>query len=151
LKRLADILSDELLDKGNNSLYWQWYSVALDSIDGHLFKNIPTKSKKEPPKDICKINFDNKAIEMINMSAIFRNPLATVAKSFETPTVVFDLQSPIPSKIFNFDKFVSYLDVKKFLLMIMKSYRVTVSIQSLKINTTVTSSPAIYILLTTSN
>jgi len=57
---------------------------------------------------------------MINMLAIFRNPLAkdaipSVARSFETPTVVFDLQSPIASKIFNFNKFVSSLDVKKFL------------------------------------
>jgi len=92
---------------------------------------------------------------MINMSAIFRNPLAkdaipSVAKSFETPTVVFDLQSPIASKIFNFNKSVSSLDVKKFL----DDHEIlpcNCGIQSLKINTTLTSSPAIYILLTTSN
>ena len=38
-----------------------------------------------------------------------------MAKSFTPPTVVYSLNSPISSKIFNFNKFVSSLDVERFL------------------------------------
>ena len=54
------------------------------------------------------------------MSRILRNPniveaIPSIAKSFETPTVVYNLNQAIGSKIFNFNRFTKSLDVKTFL------------------------------------
>ena len=66
------------------------------------------------------IVFDNKAIEMINLPRIFKSQsvveaIPSVAKTFETPTIVYKLKDPVGSRIFNFNKFSSSLDVKSFL------------------------------------
>ena len=55
--------------------------------------------RKTPPKNICKISFDNKTIEKVNVSDIFQDPLAKTALPktsihFNTPTMVYTLMNP---------------------------------------------------------
>ena len=45
--------------------------VALDIMDYKLIKCTPEKSKKPKPELICKVFFDNKTIEMINLPRTF--------------------------------------------------------------------------------
>ena len=57
---------------------------------------------------------------MINLSRILNLPsvvdsIPSIAKHFETPTVLFSLNDPISSKIFNFNKFVSSLNLSEFI------------------------------------
>ena len=57
---------------------------------------------------------------MVNLSSILHstevnNTIPSVAKTFTPPTIVYSLDSPIASKIFNFNKFVTSLDVNSFL------------------------------------
>ena len=121
LKKLGEIISDKLNNVDNDFQFSQWYSMALDIIDSKLFKEKPVNSKsKAPPKNICKIRFENKGVEMINVGRILNSKIVTEAipsakNNFESPTVVYDLLPPISSKIFNFNKFVCELKVQEFL------------------------------------
>ena len=106
-------------EKGYSYPYRQWITLAQDMIDCRLLKPKPPKPKKVPPSNICPIYFDNKAIEMINIPKIFRNPLlkeclSSAAENFEVPTIVYTLDKSIGSKIFNFNSFTTSLDVQAF-------------------------------------
>ena len=74
LKLLADLVNDEMVYKPSDFKYFQWYSAVLDTIDARVYKSLPVKSKKPPPKNVCHIHFDNKGIEMINLSSILNSP-----------------------------------------------------------------------------
>ena len=116
LKKLADIVSDMLSTSANRSEFSQWYSVVLDLIDSKLYKPKAPKTKKPPPSNICHVFFDNKAVEKINLSRILNDPIIKSsvplsAKKFERPTVIYKLSQNIGSKIFNFNKFVSSLNI----------------------------------------
>ena len=85
-----------------------------------LAKEPAIKPKRARPENICKIRFENKGIELINVGRILRSEtvleaLPSDAIAFESPTVVYNLLPPISSKIFNFNKFVSELKVQDFL------------------------------------
>ena len=88
--------------------------MSLDIIDSNIYATPPIK-KETRPKNICKISFDTKSIEKINLSRTFHDPsvkatLPNLSAHFDIPTVVYTLP-----KIFNFDKFVNNLGVKAFL------------------------------------
>ena len=58
--------------------------------------------------------------ESVHLSSILQHSevleaIPSVAKSFTPPTVVYSLNLPISYKIFNFNKFVSTLNVERFL------------------------------------
>ena len=118
LKKVAILLNDQInKDRGNNL---QWLLAALDIIESKIYVVPHAKPKRKPPKNLCKILFDNKAIEYINIPRIFheqstQSALPPNINNFETPTVIFNLEPPIYSKIFNFNKFVSHLDLPAFL------------------------------------
>ena len=119
LKKLADLVTEELSSVDDNFPYIQWYYVILDIVDTKFFKPPKVKPKRTPPKNVCHVSFDNKAIEMINLSSILNsssvtNTIPSSAKNFITPTVLYSLTEPIGSKIFNFNKFVSSLDLSAF-------------------------------------
>ena len=116
----TSILLNEALNEPNNSIYSQWYKMSLDIIDSKLFKPPCTAKKKAYPKNICKIMFDSKAIELINLPRIFNDStvkevIPNLPSKFEIPTVVYTLTETIGSKIFNFNKFVNNLDVNSFI------------------------------------
>ena len=120
LKQLAEILSDEILQKPVDFDFSQWYQAALDIIDCRLFKAPPSKVKRDPPKNILHLDFKNKGIEMVNLNSILHSPdifstIPSSAKGFVTPTIVYSLEQPISSKIFNFNKFNTTFNVEDFL------------------------------------
>ena len=119
LKKIATLLYDEL-SVSNNDIYQQWYLAALDIIECKLYKPPVQKPKRKSPGNILKISFDSKAIEMINLPRIVnssevRNCIPNSLISFEPPTIVYTLNDPVQSKIFNHNHFVNHLDVNAFL------------------------------------
>ena len=120
LKRLASLLIDQFSKQHKDFPFTQWYTACLDMIDSRLIKEIPSKKKKSPPSNSCCILFDNKAIEMINPAKILRSSkvkeaIPSIAKTFTNPTIIYSLKEPVRSKIFNFNKFSSSLNVRSFL------------------------------------
>ena len=118
LKSFADILYDEIAKSTFNQNYLQWHLTAIDIIESKIYKP-PVKFKRKAPSNICKIVFENKGIEMINLSRIFHdkvviNAMPSFIKDLEQPTVVYELSELIRSKIFNFNSFVSNLDIDAF-------------------------------------
>ena len=77
LKKLADLVTEELSSVDDNFPYIQWYYVILDIVDTKFFKPPKVKPKRTPPKNVCYVSFDNKAdnkaIEMINLSSILNS------------------------------------------------------------------------------
>ena len=117
LKLLGDNLNDLLLNKPIDFPFTQWYMVALDIIDCRIYKKPVSKPKRSPPSNILHIHFKNKGIEMVNLSSILYNAevvdtIPSSAKTFCPPTIVYTLESPISTKIFNFNKFVTSLNVE---------------------------------------
>ena len=120
LKQLGDKINDLLLSNPLDFPYEQWYSMALDTIDCRTFIQAPTKPKRPPLLNVLHVKFRNKGVEMVNISSILRDSevlqtVPSIAHSFTPPTVVFSLNSPISSKIFNFNKFVTSLNVEQFI------------------------------------
>jgi len=98
----------------------QWYQAGLDIIESKTVREKPPKPKKERPKNICSIFFDNKAVEMINFSRIVKDVslkecLPSLPTKFESPMITYKLRSPISSIIFNYNKFVKSIDVNNAL------------------------------------
>ena len=121
LKRLHTIISNEISDQQDDFLFLQWYSAVVDFIESKLYSIRNNVKKKQPPKNVCKIYFDNKAIEMINLSRILRDKsldqiLPSVPNKFTVPMVTYKLSPPIASTIFNFKNFVENLDTNSYLL-----------------------------------
>ena len=121
LKRLADMITDILSSSPLDFPFSQWYSVALDMIDCRLYKPKPEKKKKHCHKsNFLRLHFCNKGVEAVNLSSILHHnevlgAVPSVAKAFKTPNIVYSLDPPTGSKIFNFNKFVSSIDVDRFL------------------------------------
>lgn len=84
-----------------------------------MFKQMISKAKQKAVFNIYKVSFLNKGVKLINVSCISYDP--SVRACFPTdikfgdPIVIYSLTNPFKSKIFNFDKFLSGLNVKGFL------------------------------------
>ena len=120
LKKLASTLTEQFSRQRKDYPFSQWYSACLDMIDCRLIKDKSFKKKKSAPSNPCHILFDNKAMELINLSRIFKSPqvyqaIPSCAKSFDRPSVVYSLKEPIGTKIFNFNRFSTSFDVKSFI------------------------------------
>ena len=99
-----------------NSDYKQWLHIILDIIETKLYKPIASKPKKKVPKFRIHLLFSSKAYDFINLPAIFRNAscIDLLPNDFtieDNPMVVFSLVEPIRRKVFNYNKFVSSLNV----------------------------------------
>ena len=69
---------------------------------------------------MCSIIFENKGVQFINTAPILRDPdiiksLPSSSVKFPMPLVTYKLTPPIPTKFFNFNKFVNDLDLDLFL------------------------------------
>ncbi len=96
LKQLHSIVSNEIAEQQNDFVYLQWYLAIIDVIESKLYSETYEKKKNLPPIDICKIYFDNKAIEMINLSRILRDKslkltLPSTPNKFSPPMVTYKL------------------------------------------------------------
>ena len=120
LKGLGDHFQNILSELPSDFPFTQWYAAALDIIDCKTFKKPQPKLRRSLPDNIIHINFKNKGIEMVNLTSILQSAevketLPSTAKTFSPPTIVYSLDNPISTKIFNFNKFTASLDVDEFL------------------------------------
>ena len=101
--------------------FQQWYLTALDIIESRIYIPDAPKVAKEPPLNICKIQFLHKGIDMIYIPRMLHHPSLTnafpkTAGTYSAPTVVYNLEDTIRSTIFNFNKFVRSLDIHAFIM-----------------------------------
>ena len=120
LKILGDRIPDLLSTKPLNFPYGQWYAVGLDIIDCRVLKIQKPKPKRKYLSNVIHVEFSIKNVELVNLSSMLRDKdvllsIPSIAKAFTPPTVVYSLNQPIGSKIFNFNKFVGKLAVNSFL------------------------------------
>ena len=80
---------------------------------------IATTSPKKSPSNICRIAFNNKAIDFINIHKILKDndTLQALPNKLrdDVPMVVYNLTNTIRSQIFNYKSFVQSLDIDTFL------------------------------------
>ena len=88
----------------------QLYLAALGAIKTKLYSLIPPKKSRKTPENICDIKFSDKAVRLINPSAIFNN-----RNTRSVCTVVYNLRKPICSKMFNFNTFVFSINLDAIL------------------------------------
>ena len=120
LKKLADKINDILLSSPIDFPFSQWYSIALDIIDCRVYTPPPPKKKRPPLKNVLHVDFCNKGVELVNLSSILHEKsvletIPSIINTFSPPTIVYSLEPAIGSKIFNFNQFVSNLDVEAFI------------------------------------
>lgn len=63
-------LQDNLCD-ARNSIYFQWYTSALDIAKSKIFKPSTSEAKREAPTNVCEISFLNKVVKLPNASIFF--------------------------------------------------------------------------------
>ena len=119
LKEIAELLNDIVAEDEYN-VYLHWYLAAIDTIESKLYKPPTEKPISKRRSDNFKVSFVNKAVEMINIPRLLHSPALSLAYpkqvgSYDAPTVVYNLEDTIASKIFNFNKFVKELDLTAFL------------------------------------
>ena len=120
LKELHIIISNEIAEQQNDFMFLQWYLAIIDVIESKLYSEPYEKKKNLPPTNVCNIYFDNKAIEMINLSCILRDKslkltLPSTPNKFSPPMVTYKLSKSIASSNFNFKEFVENLDIDSYL------------------------------------
>ena len=75
--------------------------------------------KRSPPKYKSKLKFLSKAFDFINLSKILRsqqsiNTFPTEVNKTDIPMVIYSLNQPIGSKIFNYNTIIMWLDLNEF-------------------------------------
>ena len=117
---LFDRINDYISSKPDSYLYFQYFLAALDLLKYKIGNpSLEKNCKKQPPSNTCHILFNNKAIDSINIHRILRDK--GVCKTLppdlrkNSPTVVYNLTSPIRSKLFNYKEFVQSLNVNAFI------------------------------------
>ena len=119
LKCVAEYISDFLLQQDSSFNYLVWYSMVLDIIESKLFIEPNQPKKRTIPKYRCHLKFVNKTLDFINLPSILRNPEVlnncplNITPS-DIPMVVYSLEQPVRSKIFNYHQFVKDLDLNEF-------------------------------------
>ena len=93
--------------------------MALDIIETRIYKPPPSKPKRTVPKYRISIPFLNKAMDFINLPQIVRSKAAkdsmpSILSDDDIPMIVYSLAQPIRSRILNYKKFVSELNLDSF-------------------------------------
>ena len=121
VKEIRELINDTILIQEDLE-FSQWYLAAIDAIESKLYTVPSKKSKKSAPLHTLKLEFVNKAMEIINIPNILHSPtlstsfpkLSNINSTYEVPTVVFKLVDAVHTKIFNHNKFVKSLDLNTF-------------------------------------
>ena len=100
-------------------LYSIWFKMILDIIKTKIYKPPPVRPKRKVPKYKINIPFVNKAMDFINLPQIIRSKEAkdsmpSILTDDDIPMIVYSLSQPIRSRILNYKKFVSELDLDVF-------------------------------------
>ena len=96
--------------------YMQLHLTALDAAKSKLYSLIPPNKSRKPPENICCIKLPDRAVHLINLSAIFNNAsiiskLNKTCNNFPVCAVLNNLGKPICNKIFNFNIFVFSINI----------------------------------------
>ena len=121
LKIIHELLNTKLCDSPPDFIFSIYCHQAIDLIESKIYKPLAPKSKKKPPQNVCRIFFENKGVEFINIARILHDPdivksLPSSSVKFPMPMVTYKLTPPISTKYFNFNKFVNNLDLDLFLI-----------------------------------
>ena len=94
--------------------------MTLDFIESRIYNPTASKTTKTKPKNLIKLHFVNKDMDMINISKIINDKnvkknLPTQFNKTEQISTVYTLTKTIRSKIFNHKEFIKTLDTKDIL------------------------------------
>ena len=95
----------------------QYYIYMLDTIDCKLYRP-KTLNKKTSPKNICIINFQNKAIEYIKPSEILNKPYVIAQQPRELqnkenrPVITYKFTNTIRNRVLNYKYTVNSIYVE---------------------------------------
>ena len=127
-KKLS-LLVHELIHQNQeqNKLPLQYYTAILDMLNSKFSpankKSI--KKQKKKPAVLCKIFFQDKHVQDLGVSRIFRdkNIINSLPPNvnIKQPVVVYSFTSPIRNKIFNYSQEVKNFDMDDFLANINSS------------------------------
>ena len=120
VKKIGETIQDFLEEKSENFQFIQYFLAALDIIYGKLFSEKSTNNKsmgKTIPKFRIKIKFLSKGIDFLNLNKILKdgNKLLPDVFQDDPPMIVYILENPIKSTIFNHKKAVQNIDIASFL------------------------------------
>ncbi len=101
------------LELNHDSNFERLYKLLVDTFLTKVYKKPP--DKKQAPKHILPIYFDNKGLEHIKLSSILHeddvvNKLPSMLQHQESPSVVYSLSNTIHSKLFNYKEAVNSID-----------------------------------------
>jgi len=122
LKKIVELIKDTIFGNDDKQEFVQWYMAIIDAIESKLLKPTIAQPTKKSPNSVLNVKFHNKAVELINVPNILHSPLLSssfpdklVNNEYVVPTVVYNLEDSIHSKVFNYNKFVNKLDLDAFL------------------------------------
>ena len=95
-------------------------AIILDIANYGLFESVRSDVLFDPPRNVIKIRFRNKAIDAINLPAILRSKsvaerIPVYLRNKEPPITSYEYTDTIASKLFNFASALSNLDITNYL------------------------------------
>ena len=73
LKQIFNDVYDFLSSKADSFPNQQWYKMTLDLIESRIYNPPVSKTTKTKPKNLIKLHFVNKGMDMINISKIIND------------------------------------------------------------------------------
>ena len=95
-------------------------AIILDIANYRLFRPVTSEVPAEKPKYFMKTKFLNKAFNAINLPALLcstsvTDKITVYFKDKQPPTVSYEYNSPVASKLFNLAPALSNLNVSEYL------------------------------------
>ena len=120
IRKIGEKIQDFLEEKSENFQFLQYFLAALDIIYGKLFSEKSLNNKpfrKAVPKYRINVKFLSKGVDFININKIIKDNNKLLPDIFQDdpPMIVYQLENPIRSNIFNHKKAVQNTDITSFL------------------------------------
>ena len=120
LKHVCNDVYDFFSSKADSFPNQEWFEITLDFIESRIYNPPASKTTKTKPKNLIKLRFVNKGMDMINISKIINDQnvkenLPTQFNKIEQISIVFTLTKTTQFKIFNHKEFIRKLDTKDIL------------------------------------
>ena len=117
------VLQELALESNNydfSSAQYRIVAIILDIANYRLFKPVRSDVPVDPPKNLMKIKFMNKAIDSINLPAILRSKsvaerIPVYFRNKEPPIISCEYTYTITTKLFNFASTLSNLEITNYL------------------------------------
>ena len=114
LKHICNDVYDFLSSKADSFPNQQWYEMTLDLIESRIYNPPASKTTKTKPKNLIKLHFVNKGMDMINISKIInyenvKKNLLTQVNKIDQISTIYTLTKTTRSKISNHKEFIKTL------------------------------------------